>query len=330
MAVVIDTWFPSGKKKHGTVGGGQIHVRELTKALSKRYPVEFVLFYPAYPYLIYRLFWHLIAFIRIVQHHRRQPFDLIHSHAFNSGYVSHQAGKYLHVPTIHTVHGSPLLDLKRTDLKAKLEKWLLTQLTYTAQITVSSTFLKHPNVNKDITVIPNGVNVAEFDAVTVDKNEAPTLIWVGRNDPMKGIKVLKQAILKVRKKMPNLKAKLVTGGQLTGKALIKAYKQSHVFVLSSIAEGQPITLLEAWAAKLPVVVTNVGDNALMVKDGVNGYLVESNNAVQLSQAILKVLRARTKDIQMGENGYELVKSEYSWDKVADQTWAVYQRVTSRQ
>ena len=143
---------------------------------------------------------------------------------------------------------------------------------------------------------------------------------------MKGLPILRQAILKVRKKIPDLKAVLVSGGQYTGKSLIKAYKRAHVFVLSSLAEGQPITLLEAWAAKLPVVVTNVGDNAKMVQDGVNGYLVEPNNVVQLTQAILKVLRARTKNTKMGEAGYELVKQEYSWDKVAESTWQVYQKV----
>jgi len=140
------------------------------------------------------------------------------------------------------------------------------------------------------------------------------------------LNVLRQAILKARKKIPKLKARLVTGGALTGKSLIKAYKRSHVFVLPSLAEGQPITLLEAWAAKLPVVVTTVGDNPLMVKDGVNGYLIEPNNVAQLTNAILKVFRARTKDVAMGEAGYKLVRKCFSWEMVADQTWDVYQEV----
>jgi glycosyltransferase involved in cell wall biosynthesis len=137
---------------------------------------------------------------------------------------------------------------------------------------------------------------------------------------------LRQAILKLRKKVPNLKTQLISDGLHTGKSLIKAYKRSHVFVLPSLAEGQPITLLEAWAAKLPVIVTKVGDNPLMVKDGVNGYLIDPGNVQQLASAIQKVLRARTKNEKMGESGYQLVKEEYTWENVANKTWKVYQEV----
>ena len=54
-------------------------------------------------------------------------------------------------------------------------------------------------------------------------------------------------------------------GELKGKELINKYKSSHAFILPSIYEGQPLTLLEAWAAKLPVIVTNTGDCRYLVK-----------------------------------------------------------------
>lgn len=326
VAVIVDAWFPSARRRQGVWGGGQVHVRELTNALTTYHNVDSTIFFPVHPNILFRAIWTFHAILRIRAEHKKNPFHLIHSHGYNSGLVGKLASQLLHIPIIHTVHGSSLLDMKTRNPKASLEKWLLTGIKYDAEISVATTFLKHPNVNTNVRIIPNGVNVEEFDEIHVDKNEEPTLIWVGRNDPVKGLTVLRQAILKVRKKIPNLKAKLVTGGSLTGKALIKAYKKSHVFVLPSFAEGQPITLLEAWAAKLPVVVTNVGDNPLMVKDGVNGYLIEPNNVAQLTNAILKVFRARTKDVAMGESGHNLVKRCYSWEQVADQTWDIYQEV----
>lgn len=326
VAIVIDAWFPTAKNELGIWGGGQVHVQELTKALMSRYPVTFTLFFPAHPNVIYRGLWPYLATIRLILYHRKHPFHLIHSHGIYSGLSGYLAAKITHLPTIHTVHGSHLMDLKSKSLKAWVQKTVLTKLTYSAQISVASSFLKHSNNNKNITVISNGVNVAEYDEIKVEKNPDPTIIWVGRDSPVKGLNILRQAVLKVRKQIPNLKTKLITGGVVTGKALIRVYKKSHVFVLPSLAEGQPITLLEAWAARLPVVVTDVGDNALMVKDGINGYVVEPGNVHQLANAILKTLRARTKDIEMGQNGYRLVKEHYTWDVIADKTWAVYQGV----
>jgi glycosyltransferase involved in cell wall biosynthesis len=296
------------------------------KALDTTHQVDSTLYFPVYPNIIFRTFWSLYAPFRILNQHHKKPFDLIHSHGYSAGLVAKIVSRIAHIPVVHTVHGSSMLDTRSKGLKATLEKWLLTEIKYDAEISVATTFLKHKNINSNVHIIPNGVNVADFDEIEETKNAEPTIIWVGRNDPIKGLKILKQAIVKVRKTIPNLKVKLVTGGSLTGKALIKAYKKAHVFVLPSLAEGQPITLLEAWAAKLPVIVTSVGDNPLMVKDGVTGYLVEPNNATKLANAILKMFRTRTKDIQMGEAGYTLVKKCYAWEQVAEQTWDVYEEV----
>jgi glycosyltransferase involved in cell wall biosynthesis len=325
VAVLIDSWFP-GQKRVGMVGGGQVHVKEVTQRMSQQYPVKFTLFFPAYDNPVYRLFWPFIVYIRVIQTHAKQPFSLIHAHGAISSYLTTHISRALNLPSIQTVHGTHLMDLKAKTPKAWLQQLVSSKKKFSALISVSSTLLKYKNVNSNIQVIPNGVDTADFDAVDVAKYSEPTLIWVGRNDPSKGLPVLRQAIAKVRKKIPNLKAKLVSGGDLTGTSLIKAYKRAHVFVLPSLAEGQPITLLEAWAAKLPVIATRVGDNTTMVKDGINGYLVDPGNAIQLAEAILKILRARNKDIKMGEAGYTMVKHHYTWNQTAAATWKVYQQV----
>jgi glycosyltransferase involved in cell wall biosynthesis len=326
VAVVVDAWFPSKSHARGTWGSRQVHVRELTKKMASMYPVEFTVFFPAYSNFIYNYIWIIIALVRIIQHHKRNNFKIIHAHGINASVVGKIASLYLKIPLIQTVHGSGRMDLKQNTPMAWFEKKMLTKTKYTSQITVTSSFLKYENVNKGISIIPNGVSVEEFDEIEVEKNLSPTIIWVGRDTPTKGLKILRTSILKIRKKIPDLKTKLITGGAVTGKALIKAYKKAHVFVLPSLAEGQPITLLEAWAAKLPVVVTDVGDNSQMVKNGVNGYIVDPGNVLQLTNALLKTLRARTKNTQMGEAGYSLVKNEYSLNHVAVKTWEVYQSV----
>jgi glycosyltransferase involved in cell wall biosynthesis len=61
--------------------------------------------------------------------------------------------------------------------------------------------------------------------------------------------------------------------------------ESDVFALSSIAEGMPVTLLEAMAAGLPVAATDVGDVASVVADGVTGTLVPAHDPPALAAAL---------------------------------------------
>lgn len=153
VAVVIDAWFPSKRNESGVWGGGQVHVQELTKAMAAHYPVTFTYFFPAYSNLIYRGFWTFIATIRLIQYHKKTPFHLIHSHGSSAGIAAWTAAKYTHIPTIHTVHGSHLLDLKSKSPRAWIQNTVLTKLPYAAQISVASSFLKHKNINKNIFVI---------------------------------------------------------------------------------------------------------------------------------------------------------------------------------
>jgi glycosyltransferase involved in cell wall biosynthesis len=329
IAMLVDAWFPGKYRGVGVFGGGQVHVSELAKRLESHHHCKVTLFYPAHPNIIIRAFWSFFVIAKLVAFSKRQPFHLLHSHGFNSGFPAKITSLILKIPVIHTVHGSANLDQSPRSLLYHLEKWLLTGITYDSQITVAAKFLDYPNNNRHVHVIPNGVNVAEFNQVRVKKYESPSIIWVGRQDKVKGVDVLKRAVLKVRKKIPKVRTNLVTGGRLYGKNLIRAYKKAHVFVLSSFAEGQPITLLEAWAAKLPVVVTAVGDNPLMVKDGVNGYLVEPGNVKQLADAIIKVLRSRSNDVKMGQAGYNYVSKHHHWDAIVAKTHHVYEEVLMR-
>jgi glycosyltransferase involved in cell wall biosynthesis len=325
IAMIVDAWFPKKNSgKHGVYGGGQVHVNELSKRLHKRYTSQVEIIADPHHHMFTRLLWTFFTPLRIALMHQKKSFDLIHSHGFNAGLVGKITSLLLHVPVVHTVHGSHLMDQGDTSLKGQLERWLLAGIAYSAQITVSSTFLRYQRATKNISIIRNGVEIQAFDAITAKKESSPTIIWVGRRDKVKALDVLQQAFEIVKQSVPDVKLNLVSGGRLSGKSLITAYKQAWVFCLPSYAEGQPITLLEAWAAKLPVVVTRVGENPHMVKHGINGYLVEPGNAQSLAQELLKLLQSPLKAKRLGLNGYAMAKRNYSWDKVVDQTYAVYE------
>lgn len=327
--MIVDGWFPIVKGKPGVWGGRQVHVRELRRKFMDDYQAKVELFYPKNPHPLFKFFWFFYVIVDIFLFARYKKVQVIHAHGETAALAAKIVGSIRKIPVVLTVHSSIHLDAGKKNLSYWWQKWSYTRLKYDAVISVSSHFLRYPNVNQNLTVIPNGVNLKSFTAVKATKSPHPSLIWVGRDDRSKGVDILKKAIVKVRRIYPQLKAELVTNGRLSGKNLIKAYKQAHLFVLPSLTESQPISLLEAWAAKLPVVVTEVGENPLMIKDGENGLLVEPGNVRQLSQAIIRIIRSRTLAPRLGESGYLTVKRRYTWDQVAQQTLRVYRHVINQ-
>jgi len=316
-AVLIDAWFPF-------VGGGQIHVKELTQTLSQNHQVNSKLFYPPHPHLLVRLVWSLLVPFQIAFHHFfTGRFHILHSHGFNSGFSAKFTSLLLRVPVIHTAHGSHLMDQQKKSIKARLEKILLTRIHYSAQITVAANFFKYKNVNKPH-LIRNGVNLKLYSPQT--KFNQPTILFIGRQHPDKGFDTLQKAFLTVKSRIPQVQLKSVISANLSPQKLAQIYARSHIFVLPSRAEGQPITLLEAWANKLPVVVTKVGDNPYLVEDGKTGFLVPPNDPDALADKIIDLFSHPDKAKLMGQKGYTLVASKYTWDHIAAQTFKLYQSV----
>lgn len=314
VLVLIDAWFPF-------VGGAQVQIRNLKRILEKKYQVKYFILHSPSSHILARFLWSFWVVPQAVYLNKKHKFDLIHSHAYWPGIPGKILSLLLQIPVVFTVHGSNLLDLGIKSLRAFLEKMILTRIKYDQVISASSSFLKYENVNKNIKVINNGVDVRPFDKVKIKKAKDFKVLFVGRKDPVKGLEFLKRAMVEVKKQIPQARLRIISGG-MGGKALIKEYKSSHVFVLPSLSEGQPLTLLEAWAAKLPVIVTRVGENPRMVKNGINGYLVKSKDIKGLARGIIKVLKDGDRD-RMGKEGYRLVREKYTWEEVAEKIFKIY-------
>lgn len=188
-----------------------------------------------------------------------------------------------------------------------------------------------------IEVIGNGVDIEQFEHL--DHNLDEDYINVGailRVTPIKDVKTMINSFYLA--KQENKKLKLWIMGpmdeneqyakeceelvrdleledvEFTGTVNVKDYVGSMDFMmLSSLSEGQPLVILEGFAAKKPYIVTNVGDCRDLVYgqgDGFGdaGIVVPLMNTEKMGKAILKIASSKDLRDEMGQNGYNRVRA----------------------
>jgi L-malate glycosyltransferase len=101
---------------------------------------------------------------------------------------------------------------------------------------------------------------------------------------------------------------------------------ADIFVLPSRSEGFSNAIIEAMAAALPVVATNVGGNAEAVKDGVSGFVVPSDDPAALSAAITRLLSAPSLAKAMGEAGKDLVAESFTAEAMMNRITDTYRNL----
>jgi sugar transferase (PEP-CTERM/EpsH1 system associated) len=105
--------------------------------------------------------------------------------------------------------------------------------------------------------------------------------------------------------------------------------ECDVFALSSVAEGMPVTLLEAMAARLPVVATDVGGVALVVEAGVTGMLVPAGNPHAMAEALRTYVADETLRRQHGDAGYTRVAARFSLGAMVTAYVTLYDELLGR-
>ncbi|MFA5303069.1 MAG: glycosyltransferase family 4 protein [Candidatus Nanoarchaeia archaeon] len=194
-------------------------------------------------------------------------------------------------------------------------------------------------LNKEISIIPNGVDISEFKPLKNKKISLPLkLISTGRLIERKGYNYLIEAI----SNNENVELSLIGEGNLMNelKAQAKSYnsnvkflgKKSHkevakilpkfdVFVLPSLNEGMSNSILEAMACGLPIITTNVGGSEELIKG--NGFIVKTADKDSLKLAINNFLSDSFLIKSLGNISLKLAQ-KLSWNKVAKQYLEVYE------
>ncbi len=144
------------------------------------------------------------------------------------------------------------------------------------------------------------------------------ILFVGRNDRVKGIPYLVEAFELIKKDFPGFKLSLVGEGLPEGKLPLaevrKRMKNCYCLVVPSITEGLPRVILEAMALQKPVIASKVGGIPDLVKDQKTGFLFEAGDVKELAEKLRILLSNKEMAVEMGQRGRELVQSQFSNEK----------------
>lgn len=149
-------------------------------------------------------------------------------------------------------------------------------------------------------------------ATTYIKNKKIKLLFIGDGEQYNNI----ESILE-----ENFKNRYILLGSKKHDEIIDYYSAADFSILPSLMEATSISGLEAMAASLPLVGTNVGGIPVIIKDGINGFLCESENPQDLALKIDKLLNNDM--VKMGSESKKMVDIHFDWIEIAKETLKEY-------
>lgn len=198
----------------------------------------------------------------------------------------------------------------------------------------------------------------EAKAVIGVPPEDQIILFVGRIEPLKGVDTLLHALAQIQSSKienccphylviiggdPEATQESMTGEmgrlqQLAGELGIKDlvlflgkrsqdslpyyYSAADVVVVPSHYESFGMVALEAMACGAPVIASQVGGLAFLVKDGVTGFVIPNNEPPLLADRLVDILSNKDMQMRLGQQG-ELEAKNYSWDQIAARIFSIY-------
>ncbi|HET7738592.1 MAG TPA: glycosyltransferase family 4 protein [Tepidiformaceae bacterium] len=198
-------------------------------------------------------------------------------------------------------------------------------------------------------VIPNGIDFEHFsgphEPVPEFMDGKTNILFVGRPEKRKGLKYLLRAYIVLRARHANVRLIVVGAGDFTryerameGKGdvvfrsnipyseLPRYHKSAHIFCSPATGnESQGIALLEAMAAGVVVVASNIEGFAGVITDGTDGVLVKPKDANALADAFAALIDDPARREELASRGQQQAV-HYSWDSIAHRVLSYYERL----
>ena len=198
-------------------------------------------------------------------------------------------------------------------------------------------------------VVPNGVDLEAAADPGWPASTAPTFVAVGRVEHVKGFDLLLEAFatgdlagrarlmiggdgarlaeLRSRAAELGVADRVEFPGRLSRGQVVAAMATATAVVVPSRAEAFGITILEGWRSGRPVIATVHGGPAEIVRDGIDGFLVDPLDAVALARTMSRVLDDPATAERVAAAGRRRA-DEFTWARVVDGYEDIYRTVLS--
>jgi glycosyltransferase involved in cell wall biosynthesis len=292
---------------------------------------------------------------QIEEYMQQDGIDLLHTHGYKADLYGYVAAQRSHKPIVATCHnwvgGTAALGIYN-----RLDRMALKRFNSLAAVSepVAQRLIDSGVPGRKIKTIANGINVEPFQhahplpALTFDGHKIVGM--VARLDLQKGFDYLLRAVrelcgifreLKVvivgegpdRKliedmiRQYSLESNVILAGQQAD--MPGVYAAMDIFVLPSLSEGLPMTILEAMAASKPAIATRVGAVPSVIKHGETGLLVDPRDVDGLRDALARLLSQPDLCRRMGDAGHDWVSRNYTSEAMALKYRQMYDEVLGR-
>ncbi len=308
-----------------------------------------------------------------------QTYALIHSHYWLSGWVARELQRAWGVPVVHMFHTLGRMKdsvtansaQREADNRAQVEQ----EIMDFAQRIVAATPLDRQQMldlyrvdESKVVVIPCGVNLQLFRPIPPEEARRyiglpegrRMFLFVGRLDPVKGLKVLLEAMCDLTRRLKPCRAQdlslaiiggdqenhvealmqeevkclqeisrelgledlIIFFGARSQETLPYYYSAAVACVMPSLYESFGMVALEAMACGTPVIASRVGGLTFTVRDGETGYLVPEKDPKALADKLELVLTNECLRRRLGYRAVQVAQS-YSWEVVAEAIEALY-------
>lgn len=286
---------------------------------------------------------------------RRGQFDIVHSHSGIAAKAA-RAARLANIPgTLHTLHGVQH-PLRTLDLAMVLAGAFQTDINVgCSEDTVA--FFRHwtSRVGGRVAYVRNGIDVEVFrqhgDGISLREehaipSEALVLGSVGRLDPVKNQRLLIDAIRELDDRWHlllvgdgPLRDELAQHAQAAGVAprvhfagmrtvTADVYGAFDVFALSSLSEAMPMTILEAFCARVPVVAPRVGGIASLLSEGRFGSITEPGSAASMARAVRQTVEGAHETRYRIDCAYSQLLAVHTVDVMASEYESLYRQALS--
>ena len=288
------------------------------------------------------------AIPRLIGYLKEHRSDLVHTQLEASDILGTLAAALLGLPRVSTIHSFfPRTGKRAVRIRRRLSH-LIHRHFCDRIIAVSDgtrrDYLKGSKDSPDrATTLYNGIELERFSPLSPGGNDmlrhelgipatAPLLITVAMLREEKGIHYLIRALPEIARAVPDVRYLIVGRGPheaslraesdrlgLSARLIFAGIRKdvaellsiADIFVLPTLTEALPTVLIEAMAARKPIVASAVGGIPEMILEGKNGSLVPPSNPDKLGQACIALLGNKLLQREMGETGFQIANEKFN-------------------